>query len=136
MDGALICNIGDMLERLTAGRYRSTHPRVMNRSGQDQLSFPLFFDPDFLARMEPLPQIALQPGQVDADRAERWDGAQRPPVGGDVWRLPAGQGVEGVPGVVSSNAPPSSRHSGGDSWYSRYQRSCSLVARSLPSRRQ
>ncbi|HEY9217213.1 MAG TPA: 2OG-Fe(II) oxygenase family protein, partial [Phenylobacterium sp.] len=75
LDGALICNIGDMLERLTAGRYRSTPHRVMNRSGQDRLSFPLFFDPDFLARMEPLPQVALQPGQIDADRAERWDGA-------------------------------------------------------------
>ena len=55
IEGALVCNIGDMLERLTGGRFRSTPHRVLNRSGRDRLSFPLFFDPDFNARMQPLP---------------------------------------------------------------------------------
>jgi isopenicillin N synthase-like dioxygenase len=72
ISGALICNIGDMLERLTGGRYRSTPHRVMNTSGQDRLSFPLFFDPDFLAPMTPLPSQAVM---ARADGADRWDGA-------------------------------------------------------------
>ena len=70
IEGALVCNIGDMLERLTGGRYRSTPHRVKNISGHDRLSFPLFFDPDFTARMAPLPGIAITTG---ADG--RWDGA-------------------------------------------------------------
>lgn len=70
IEGALVCNIGDMLERLTGGRYRSTPHRVRNVSGHDRLSFPLFFDPDFTAKMAPLPGVAITTG-VD----ERWDGA-------------------------------------------------------------
>lgn len=75
LEGALVCNIGDMLERLTGGRFRSTPHRVLNRSGHDRLSFPLFFDPDFLAPMTPLPAVATDAAQVEADQAERWDGA-------------------------------------------------------------
>ena len=75
IDGALVCNIGDMLERLTAGRFKSTPHRVMNRSGHDRLSFPLFFDPDFTAPMRPLPATGPDAARIDADRAERWDQA-------------------------------------------------------------
>jgi isopenicillin N synthase-like dioxygenase len=73
IEGALVCNIGDMLERLTGGRFKSTPHRVRNLSGHDRLSFPLFFDPDFLAPMRPLPVAAN--ADVDADKAERWDRA-------------------------------------------------------------
>lgn len=64
-----------MLERLTGGRYKSTPHRVKNVSGHDRLSFPLFFDPDFMAPMRPLPAVATDAARHDADKAERWDGA-------------------------------------------------------------
>jgi len=75
IEGALVCNIGDMLERLTGGRYKSTPHRVKNKSGHDRLSFPLFFDPDFMAPMRPLPAVATDAAVHDADKAERWDRA-------------------------------------------------------------
>lgn len=65
---ALVINIGDLFERLTRGRFRSAPHRVINRSGQMRLSYPLFFDPDFSASIEPLPIAAGQTGGA------RWDG--------------------------------------------------------------
>ncbi len=67
--GSLVCNIGDMLDRLTGGLYRSTPHRVRNVGGRDRLSFPFFFDPNFNAEVEPLPLGATA---ID-DRDERWD---------------------------------------------------------------
>ena len=73
--GTLVCNIGDMLDRLTGGLYRSTPHRVLNDGGRERFSFPLFFDPDFSARVTPLPQHAhIDATQVAADRSHRWDG--------------------------------------------------------------
>jgi len=65
---ALVINVGDMFERLTRGRFRSAPHRVVNRSGVSRFSFPLFFDPDFTAPVEPLP-IA---GAAAPDE-KRWD---------------------------------------------------------------
>ena len=74
--GTLVCNIGDMLDRLTAGWFKSTPHRVRNTSAHERLSFPLFFDPDFAARIEPLPRhAAIDERLIDEDRAQRWDGA-------------------------------------------------------------
>jgi isopenicillin N synthase-like dioxygenase len=67
----LVCNVGDMLERMTGGRYRSTPHRVRNTSDGDRLSFPFFFDPSWDAQVRPLP-LAAAP--VDDDSATRWDG--------------------------------------------------------------
>ena len=70
--GTFVCNIGDMLDRMTGGRYRSVPHRVaINTSGRDRLSIPLFFDPDFDARVQPVPGSG--PGMDDSGR--RWDGA-------------------------------------------------------------
>ncbi|HWE71550.1 MAG TPA: 2-oxoglutarate and iron-dependent oxygenase domain-containing protein [Stellaceae bacterium] len=76
LPGTLICNIGDMLDRLTGGWYRSTPHRVLNTSGVDRLSFPLFFDPNLSAAIRPLPQHAVHDtSAIAADRRRRWDQA-------------------------------------------------------------
>jgi isopenicillin N synthase-like dioxygenase len=69
--GSFVCNIGDMLDRITGGFYRSTPHRVHNPSGRARLSFPFFFDPGFDADIRP-----IVPGSaVVDDKADRWDGA-------------------------------------------------------------
>jgi isopenicillin N synthase-like dioxygenase len=70
IQGTVVCNIGDMLDRLTGGVYRSTPHRVRNVSGKSRLSFPFFFDPAFDAEIVPLPTSAARD-----DSAERWDRA-------------------------------------------------------------
>ena len=70
IEGTFVANIGDMLDRLTGGWYRSTPHRVRNASGRDRFSFPFFFDPDFTAEIPPLPGRA-----AIADGGQpRWDG--------------------------------------------------------------
>ncbi len=67
--GSFVCNIGDMLDRMTGGLYRSTPHRVCNESGVGRLSYPFFFDPDFDAEVKPIdPRITM-----GDDRDERWD---------------------------------------------------------------
>jgi isopenicillin N synthase-like dioxygenase len=73
LPGTFVCNLGDMLDRMTGGRYRSTPHRVRNTSGRDRYSWPYFFDPSFDARVEPLPGVLVRP--VEQDAAERWDRA-------------------------------------------------------------
>jgi isopenicillin N synthase-like dioxygenase len=68
--GTLVCNIGDMLDRLTGGWYRSTPHRVRNLSGHGRLSFPFFLDPGFDAEVPPLPDRAA----AADDGSRRWDG--------------------------------------------------------------
>ncbi|HEX5615610.1 MAG TPA: 2-oxoglutarate and iron-dependent oxygenase domain-containing protein [Acidimicrobiia bacterium] len=63
-----VCNLGDMLERMTGGRYRSTPHRVRNTADRSRLSFPFFFDPGWDARVQPIPA----PGPA-APGAPRWD---------------------------------------------------------------
>ncbi|MEE9415689.1 MAG: 2-oxoglutarate and iron-dependent oxygenase domain-containing protein [Acidimicrobiales bacterium] len=67
-----VCNIGDMLDRLTEGRYRSTPHRVRNLSGTDRLSFPLFFDPSWDAEV---PSLPLEGSATAVGERPRWDGA-------------------------------------------------------------
>ncbi len=73
LPGTFVCNLGDMLDRMTGGRYRSTPHRVRNTSGRSRYSWPYFFDPSFDARVEPLPGARVRP--VEQDAAERWDKA-------------------------------------------------------------
>jgi len=68
--GTFVCNIGDMLDKMTGGWYRSTPHRVRNVSGNERLSFPLFLDPGFAAEVPPLPGRAA----TGAGGERRWDG--------------------------------------------------------------
>lgn len=66
-----VVNIGDMLDRLTLGRYRSTAHRVKNTSGRERMSYPFFIDPSWDATVEPLPLNGTPPAD---DASRRWDG--------------------------------------------------------------
>jgi len=46
IEGTLVVNVGDLLERWTDGKFRSTPHRVINSSGRERLSLVLAFDPD------------------------------------------------------------------------------------------
>jgi isopenicillin N synthase-like dioxygenase len=71
--GSFVCNIGDMLDRMTRGLFRSTPHRARNPAPRDRLSFPFFFDPAWTARVQP---IDLAPELVPPDdSANRWDRA-------------------------------------------------------------
>ena len=78
--GAFLCNIGDMLDRMTGGLYRSTPHRVRNVTRRDRLSFPFFFDPNFFAEIRPI--VLPDAARIAADRQERWDGVSVHEIGG------------------------------------------------------
>jgi isopenicillin N synthase-like dioxygenase len=69
---ALVCNLGDMLDRMTGGRYRSTPHRVRSPAGAGRISCPFFFDPGWDARVRPILPPAVS---TEADAADRWDHA-------------------------------------------------------------
>ena len=71
LEGAIVCNIGDMLDRMTGGRYRSTAHRVRPSRGVERLSFPFFLDPGWDAEVRPLPLDGDEPPD---DAVTRWDG--------------------------------------------------------------
>jgi len=68
---SFVCNIGDMLDRMTGGRYLSTPHRVRNLAGHNRLSFAFFFDPNFNAQVRPIKIDA----EVNDNKKERWDRA-------------------------------------------------------------
>jgi isopenicillin N synthase-like dioxygenase len=70
--GSFVCNLGDMLERMTGGLYRSTPHRVRARRRVGRVSFAFFFDPSWDAEVGALP-LEGRPGP--ASSAPRWDGA-------------------------------------------------------------
>ena len=66
---SFVCNVGDMLDRLTGGRYLSAPHRVRNLAGHHRLSFAFFFDPNFNAQVRPITVNST----VKDNQEERWD---------------------------------------------------------------
>jgi len=80
---SFVCNVGDMLERLTAGRYVSALHRVRNASTQDRISMPLFLDPSFDAELAPIEILTPDPTATGRRRhGRRWDGTDLATVSG------------------------------------------------------
>jgi isopenicillin N synthase-like dioxygenase len=71
---SFVCNVGDMLERLTAGRYVSALHRVRNTTSQTRISMPLFLDPGFDAVLEPISPAPQRSGAAVGSPVKRWDG--------------------------------------------------------------
>lgn len=67
---AFVCNLGDMLERLSGGRFVATPHRVAVPDA-DRISMPLFLDPGWDVVVRPLP---LAPRAHIPSPHERWDG--------------------------------------------------------------
>lgn len=65
----MMINIGDMLEKLSEKRYKSTLHRVKNTSGKQRITFPVFFDPSWDAVVKKLPLA-----EESDDAKVRWDG--------------------------------------------------------------
>lgn len=55
---SFVCNVGDMLERVTRGRYLSALHRVRSSTTRDRMSMALFFDPDFDAVLAPIEHLS------------------------------------------------------------------------------
>ncbi len=52
--GSFVVNVGDMLNRMSNGRLKSTPHRVINKSGKERYSCPFFFDPNVACDVAPL----------------------------------------------------------------------------------
>ena len=81
--GALIVNLGDLLELWSGGYFISTPHKVVNNSGAERYSFPYFAVPRFDTIVQPLrePQDGFERSSVDVGEVSRevwrtnWQGA-------------------------------------------------------------
>ncbi|KAL4310711.1 hypothetical protein GQ457_01G003040 [Hibiscus cannabinus] len=62
ISGALVINIGDTLQILSNGRYKSAEHRVRTTSTKSRVSIPLFAGPEPTQKIAPLPQAVKKDG--------------------------------------------------------------------------
>ncbi|KAF5740788.1 oxidoreductase family protein [Tripterygium wilfordii] len=62
--GALVINIGDTLQILSNGRYRSAEHRVRTTSKEARVSIPIFTMPKPAEKIAPLPELVKRDGTV------------------------------------------------------------------------
>ena len=66
-EGALIVNLGDLLQRWTNDRYRSTRHRVISPVGGERYSVPMFVNPRYDT------EVRCLPSAVSAERPARYE---------------------------------------------------------------
>jgi len=100
LSGTFVCNIGDMLDRMTRGCIAQPAPRTAE-STLRRLSFPLFFDPNFSPA-----GTDRRTGTRDARRRSRdaVDQGERARVRRDVRRLLAREDLQGVSAAEPAGA--------------------------------
>ncbi|XAR67277.1 hypothetical protein NMG60_11001969 [Bertholletia excelsa] len=62
INGALVINVGDTLQILSNGRYKSAEHRVRTTSTQSRVSIPIFTIPKPTEKIGPLPQLVERDG--------------------------------------------------------------------------
>ncbi|MGF1631395.1 MAG: isopenicillin N synthase family dioxygenase [Kiloniellaceae bacterium] len=62
LPGTFVCNVGDLLARWSNDRFVSTPHRVINASGRERFSLPVFFDPNPETVVDPADLLA--PGEA------------------------------------------------------------------------
>ncbi|KAE8683718.1 putative molybdopterin cofactor sulfurase [Hibiscus syriacus] len=60
--GALVINVGDMLQIWSNGRYKSAEYRVRTTSTKSRVSIPIFVSPQGTQKIAPLPQVVEKDG--------------------------------------------------------------------------
>jgi len=60
IEGTLVLNLGDQFARWTNDVFKSTVHRVINKSGLERYSIPLFFGTDYDVKLEPLPSCVSE----------------------------------------------------------------------------
>jgi isopenicillin N synthase-like dioxygenase len=74
IDGALLVNMGDCMERWTNDQFRSTLHRVINLSGQERYSLVFFYGANYHATVECLPSCRNEqrPARYPPVKAGEW----------------------------------------------------------------
>ncbi|KAM0745964.1 Clavaminate synthase-like protein [Meredithblackwellia eburnea MCA 4105] len=74
VEGTIVVNLGDQLERWTNGVFKSTVHRAINRTGKERQSLPFFFGVDYDATIEALPTCvtADRPAKYEPVKAGEW----------------------------------------------------------------
>jgi isopenicillin N synthase-like dioxygenase len=62
---AMVINVGKLLRRWTNGRYQAAMHKVVNRSGRERYSIPLFVHPSHSTRIDPLTLVGQAPAGPD-----------------------------------------------------------------------